>query len=244
MSKTVVVTGGSRGIGKAISKKFAEEKYNVIINYNNSKEEAMEIKNELDKLNLNSEIYKCDITEYEEVKMMFQYVIKKYKKIDVLINNAGISEFKLFTDIEIEDWKRMIDVNLNSMFYCSKEVVRHMVTNKFGKIINISSIWGIVGASCEVHYSVSKGGVIALTKALAKEVAPSNINVNCIAPGMIDTDMNKGLSKEEIKEIVEEIPLMKMGTPQDIAELAYFLATEKSKFITGQIISPNGGYVV
>lgn len=244
MKKVVLVTGGSRGIGKAISEKFAKNGHIVIINYNSSQEEAREIKKNMDKLYYNSEIYKCDITKYEEVKEMIEYILGKYKRIDVLINNAGISEFKLFTDISVADWNNIMDTNLNGMFYCCKEVVGNMISNKSGKIINISSIWGIVGASCEVHYSVAKAGVIGLTKALAKELAPSNINVNCIAPGMINTDMNKDLSDDEMKDIIEEIPLMKIGTPKDVAELAYFLSTEKSKFITGQTISTNGGSVV
>lgn len=244
MKKIVLVTGGSRGIGKAISEKFAKNDYTVIINYNNSEDEAKKIKKNLDKLKYSSEIYKCDVRNYEEVKYMIHHILDKYGKIDVLVNNAGISEFKLFTDISVEDWNNIMDTNLNSMFYCCKEVVGNMVSNKSGKIVNISSIWGLVGASCEVHYSVAKAGVIGLTKALAKELAPSNINVNCVAPGMIDTEMNKDLSDEEIKDFIEEIPLMKIGKPEDIAELVYFLSTEKSKFITGQIISPNGGFVV
>ena len=169
-------------------------------------------------------------------------MINKYKKIDVLINNAGISTYNLFTDITDEEWNRTINTNLNSVFYMSQETVKYMIKQKEGSIINISSIWGIVGASCEVAYSVSKAGIDGMTKALAKELGPSNIQVNSIAPGIIDTDMNKFLSEEEKKQIEQEIPLEHIGKTEDVAETVVFLAN--SDYITGQVIQVNGGWNV
>ena len=171
---------------------------------------------------------------------MVEFTINKFGKIDVLINNAGITQTKLFTDITQQDWNNMINTNLNSVFYMSQEVIPYMIHEKEGLIINISSIWGMTGASCEVHYSVAKAGVDAMTKSLAKELGLSNIRVNSIAPGIIDTDMNKYLSKEELKEIEKEIPLGKIGSTLDIAKCVKWLIEDN--YTTGQIISINGGW--
>lgn len=239
--KTVIVTGGSRGIGAGIVQYLAEKNnYNIVLNYNKSEEAAKKVKEELNSKGINLETFKANVSRREESKKLIEFTLNKFNNIDVLINNAGISQTKLFTDITDEDWNNMIQTNLNSAFYCSQEVLSNMIHNKQGCIINISSIWGIEGGSCEVHYSTAKAGIIGLTKALAKEVGPSNIRVNCIAPGMIDTDMNKEYSKEDIQEIINETPLGKIGKPIDIAKCAYWLIEDE--FTTGQVISVNGGW--
>lgn len=240
MKKTAIVTGGSRGIGAAIVKMLAEEKYNVVLNYNKSEEIAKKMKEEFTKNGYSVEIFKADVSKKEEVKALVDFTLQKFSSIDVLVNNAGISQTKLFTDITDEDWNSMIGTNLNSVFYTTQEVVKNMIHNKKGCIINISSIWGLVGSSCEVHYSVAKAGVDAMTKALAKELGPSNIRVNSIAPGIIDTDMNKYLTDKEIVEIEEEIPLCKIGKVEDIAKCVKWLIEDN--YTTGQVISINGGW--
>ena len=239
--KTVLITGASRGIGAAIAEAFAEAGYFPIINYtkNNSAAQALSQKIQ-DKFNIKSLVYKCDVSDSEAVRKMFGEI----GEIDVLVNNAGISQQKLFTDITDEDWRKMMSVNLDGVFYCSREALKGMIKRKSGSIINVSSMWGEVGASCEVHYSASKSAVIGLTKALAKEVAPSNIRVNCIAPGVIDTDMMKDFDDETRNALIEETPLLRLGKPEDIANAAVFLASEKASFITGQTLSVNGGFVI
>lgn len=239
--KTVLVTGASGGIGSAIAIKFASEGWNVILNYNKSSAAASLLCNSLNERGLSVIPYKADITKRNEVYSMVNSAISKFSKIDALINNAGISQQKLFTDITEADWDNMINTNLKGTFLCSQAVLNNMISNKYGKIVNISSMWGVSGASCEVHYSASKAGIIGLTKALAKEVAPSFINVNCIAPGIIETHMNDNLSLDDISEFVKDIPLGRIGSPSEIAELAYFLCSESADYITGQVISQDGG---
>ncbi len=242
MNKNVIVTGGSRGIGATIVKILAESGHNVILNYNKSEEKARQIQNELKQNGIDIEIFKADVSKREDCKNLVEYAIKKLGYIDVLVNNAGISQFKVFTDITDEEWNNMIQTNLNSVFYMSQEVANHMINRKEGNIVNISSIWGLVGSSCEVHYSTSKAAINGMTKALAKELGPSNIKVNSIAPGLINTDMNNDLKPEIIKEIVQETPLGKIGKPIDIAKCVKWLIEDE--FTTGQIISPNGGWVI
>lgn len=242
--KTALVTGASRGIGKAIAKLFAENGYNVLINYNKSEEEAMNLYNELSEKGYSVCTYKADVSIKEEVNSMVNYCIGKFEKIDVLINNAGISRTNLFTDISYEEWHEVMNVNLNGVFYATKKSLQYMLPEMSGKIINISSIWGIAGGSYEVHYSASKAAIIGMTKALAKELGPSNIQVNCIAPGVIQTDMLNDISEDTLEMLREETPLMRLGTVEDIAHCALFLASDKSNFITGQVISPNGGFVI
>lgn len=237
VNKVVVVTGGSRGIGAEIVKFLAKLDYKVVLNYNKSESYAQDVKKELN----NVEIFKADVSKKEEANALIDFAIKKYGKIDVLINNAGIAQTKLFTEITDEDWKNIIDTNLNSAFYCSREAVKNMIHNKSGLIINISSIWGITGASCEVAYSTSKAAINGFTKALAKELGPSNIRVNAIAPGIINTEMNSYLSENELKNIKEEIPLEKIGDPVDIAKCVKWLIEDS--YTTGQIISINGGWI-
>ena len=234
----ILVTGASRGIGREIAKNLAIKGNKVIANYNKSEEAAQSLQKE----NENIEIYKADVSKRDEVKNMVEYVLKKYGKIDVLVNNAGISENKLFTDVTDEDWQKMINTNLYSAFCVTQEVLPNMIHNKLGCIINISSVWGMVGASCETVYSIAKAGIDAMTKSLAKELGPSNIRVNSIAPGIIDTDMNKNLTQEDIENIKNEIPLQKIGKTIDISKCVEWLIEDK--YTTGQIISINGGWVI
>lgn len=241
-NKTIVVTGGSKGIGAEIVRQLAENGNNIILNYNKSRENAEIIYKELRENKKSIEIFKADVTKREDVKDLINFAISKFNKIDVLINNAGISQTKLFTDITDDDWNTMIKTNLTSVFYCIQEVAPIMIHNKKGCIINISSIWGITGSSCEVHYSTAKAGINGMTKALAKELGPSGIRVNSIAPGVINTEMNSELTKEIFDEIKNETPLRKIGKPSDIAKCVKWLIDDE--FTTGQIISPNGGWVI
>lgn len=238
-NKVIIVTGGSRGIGSAIVKLLANEGHSVVLNYNQSKEIAENTKRELKEQGKEIDIFKADVSKREEVKELIKFVIEKYKKIDVLINNAGISQVKLFTQITDEEWDRMIQTNLNSVFYCTQEALKHMIAVQSGAIINISSIWGITGGSCEVHYSAAKAGIDGMTKALAKELGPSRIRVNSIAPGVIDTDMNKDIMQEELKS---EIPLESIGKAEDIAKCVKWLIEDE--YTTGQVISINGGWYI
>ena len=242
MEKVALVTGASRGIGREIAKSLAKQNIKVIANYNNSEEKAIELKKELEAEGIVIDIVKADVSKREEIKNLVKYAIENYEKIDILINNAGISEYKLFTDETDEDWNKVINTNLYSAFAVSQEAIPNMIKNKKGCIINISSAWGIVGASMEVLYSVSKAGIDGLTKALAKELGPSNIRVNAIAPGIIDTDMCKNFSKEDLENIKEEIPLERIGKTEDIAKCVNWLINDN--YTTGQIISINGGWII
>lgn len=244
MKKTVLITGASRGIGSAIAKIFAQNNYNVIINYFKSEKEALSLQANLFKKGYNVIACKADVTKRNEVEAMFNEGVKRFGTIDVVVNNAGISQQKLFTDITEEEWDNMLNIHVKGMFNCSQCALPHMISRKEGKIINISSIWGMVGASCEVHYSTAKAGIIGFTKALAKEVGPSNIQVNCVAPGIIETEMNNFLEEKERDWLVEDTPLMRFGKPEEVAETVLYLASDKSDFITGQIISINGGFVI
>lgn len=241
-SRVVIVTGASRGIGKEIARELAKKGHKVIANYNKSFESARDLKEELNKQGIEIDIFKADVSKREEVKKLTEFVLNKYKKIDILINNAGISEVKLFTDVTDDDWNKMISNNLYSAFCVTQEVLQNMIQNKSGCIINISSIWGVVGASCESIYSISKAGIDAMTKSLAKELGPSNIRVNSIAPGIIDTEMNKNISKEDLQSIIEDIPLQRIGLPKDIIKCIEWLVEDD--FTTGQVISINGGWVI
>lgn len=235
MSRIVIVTGGTRGIGRAICEEFIKNGDIVVLNYKKSYEKAVELK---EKLGENLYLIQADVGNIAEVKVMTEFCLNKFGKVDVLVNNAGISQIKPFADITEDDWDEMIRVNLKGIYNTTKCVIDSMIHEKKGKIINISSIWGEVGASCEVHYSTAKAGVIGFTKALAKEMALSNIQVNCIAPGIIDTEMNAQFNLEELKE---EVPSGKIGTPKDIANMTLFLASDKADYITGQTIGVNGG---
>ena len=242
MEKIAIVTGASRGIGREIAKALARKKIKVIANYCHSEKQAIELQEELKQENIEIDIVKADVSKREEAKRLANFAIQQYGKIDILVNNAGVSEYKLFSDETDEGWNRVINTNLYSAFAMCQEVIPNMIYNKSGCIINISSIWGLVGASLEVIYSVSKAGMDGLTKALAKELGPSNIRVNSIAPGAIDTDMNKGMTQEEWKELKEEIPMGRIGLPEDIAKCVKWLIEDS--YTTGQIISINGGWVI
>lgn len=233
--KNIIVTGGSRGIGAAIVRKFAKEGNRVILNYNRSDVEAEKIKQEFPE---NIILYKADVSNFNEVKSMCEYCIGEFGKVDALINNAGVAQIKPFADITEEDWNNIMNVNLKGVYNCTKGVIDNMIHNKKGKIINISSIWGEIGGSCEVHYSASKAGIIGFTKALAKEMGLSNIQVNCVSPGIIDTEMN---SMHDLEELKNDVPLNRIGTPEDVANVVYFLASDAADYITGQVVSVNGG---
>ncbi|OKZ57275.1 MAG: 3-ketoacyl-ACP reductase [Clostridium sp. 26_21] len=238
MEKVILITGASKGIGREIAEKLTQKGYQVIANYNKSEKKAQELKEEYP----NIDIYKADVSKREEVQKMIEYIINKYKKIDVLINNAGISSSGLFTEVTDEEWNRIINNDLYSVFCTTQEVLSNMIMRKQGCIINISSVWGLVGSSCETIYSVAKAGVDGMTKSLAKELGPSNIRVNSIAPGIIDTDMNVNYTVEEIEAIKEEIPLEKIGKKTDISKCVEWLIDDE--YTTGQIISINGGWVI
>lgn len=242
VNKVVIVTGGSRGIGAEIVKTLANENHKVILNYNNSKEQAEKIQQELLEQGKEIEIIKADVSKKEEAKKLIQFALNKFNKIDVLINNAGISQEGLFTDVTEEEWQKIMNINLNSVFYCTQQALKYMIQEQQGCIINISSIWGETGASCEVAYSATKAAINGMTKALAKEVGPSNIRVNAIAPGIIDTDMNRNLTTEELEQIKEQIPLNKIGKAIDIAKCVKWLIEDE--YTTGQIISINGGWYI
>lgn len=240
----MLVTGGAKGIGAQISRSFARQGYNVIVNYYSSREQAEELVSELSGHDCQSISIQADISNINQVKNMIQRAECLFGHIDILVNNAGIAQQKLFTDISEKEWDAMFDVNVKGAFNCIQAVLPKMINSKRGKIINISSIWGMVGASCEVHYSASKAAIIGFTKALAKELGPSNIQVNCVAPGVILTDMTSDLGEDTLEGLKQETPLGTIGKPLDIASAVLFLASEGADFITGQVISPNGGFLI
>lgn len=238
--KNAVITGASQGIGRAIATKLALLGYRVIINYNKSESDAIELKNTLNSKGYCAEIFKCDVGDYQMLREMLYHTFTTYGSVDVLVNNAGVSVIGDICSLSLDDWSMMLNTNLSGVLYGCKIATAIMKEQGYGKIINISSIWGEIGGSMEVGYSATKGGVIALTKALAKELALMNINVNCVCPGAIDTNMNK-LSDETRQSLIDEIPLNRIGKPEDIAEAVAFLAESSGDYITGQILSVNGG---
>lgn len=241
--KPVLVTGSSRGIGRAIAIKYAQEGYPVIINGISSSDILTNLANYI----TNTFQTECipflgDVGDYQIARRLFDMIESKYKGLDILVNNAGISHVGLLSDMDVADWDRIISTNLSSYFYCSKLAIPYMVSRKKGKILNISSVWGTAGAACEVAYSATKGGVNALTKALGKELAPSNIQVNAIACGVIDTDMNHFLNPQEREYLMEEIPTGRFGTAEEVAALAYQI-TSATEYLNGQIIRLDGGWI-
>lgn len=240
--KTVLVTGSSRGIGKAIALKFAAEGYHIIINCVSNRQLLLETKKEIEQYGVSCLAFVGDMGEYNTVKDLFEQISLEFGSIDVLVNNAGISYIGLFTDMTTEEWNHIINTNLTSVFNCCHLAVPSMVHQKSGKIINISSVWGNVGASCEVAYSATKGGINSLTKALGKELAPSNIQVNAISCGAIDTEMNHFLEEDELNNLMDEIPSGRMGKAEEVANLAFQLATG-NEYLTGQVITLDGGWI-
>lgn len=237
--KNVLITGGSRGIGKAMVQLFSKHGYNVAFTYKSSEKEAKELAESTGALAIRADSA-CDSDVIDAVRC----VEKTFGAVDCLINNAGVSSFSLFTDISLEEWNNHMAINLTGAFLYSKAVIPGMIAKKSGRIINITSMWGVVGSSCEVHYSTAKAGLIGMTKALAKELGPSGITVNAIAPGLIATDMNKSMSEEDIKALAEETPIMRVGYPTEVAEAALFLAGDKAAFITGEVMNISGGYIM
>ena len=244
MSQSVVITGGSRGIGAATAILFARKGYQVVITYNESFESANLLTRSLSARGLSAVAMKANVANRSEMELVFKETAYRFGSVDVLINNAGISMIETITRLDPIDADRIFDIDLKGVYYCCRAVTPYMVSQKSGRIINISSMWGQVGASCEVAYSAAKAGVIGLTKALAKELAPSGITVNAIAPGLIETGMNAELSVEDLNRFVEDIPLGRMGSPEEIAAAALFLSGEDAEYITGQVLGINGGYVV
>lgn len=241
MQKTAIVTGAARGIGKAIAKRLVGDGFFVAAVYNSSEKLAKELKSELYP---NVKAYKCDVSDSESVNAVVRAVLKDRKTVDVLVNNAGIAQQKLFTDITDEDWSRMIGVDLSGAFYFTRAALPSMINEKSGRIINITSMWGETGGSCEVHYSAAKAGLIGMTKALAKETGLSGVCVNAVSPGVIETDMMSGFSEADKEALREEIPLSRLGRAEDVANAVAFLCSEKASYITGQVISVNGGIVI
>lgn len=244
MSKVALVTGASRGIGREIALELARSGISVAVNYYSSDEKAKELLLEIQSLNQNAQIYKADVSNDYEVYEMVHNIQSELGAIDIVVNNAGISQIGLFTDMTSSERDRMIGVNLIGAMNVAKAVLPSMIHYKRGSIINISSMWGEVGASCEVVYSAAKAGLIGFTKALAKEVGPSGIRVNCVSPGVIDTDMNSELSEADMNELINDIPLNRIGTPSDIAKAVKFLVSDKAAYITGQVLSVNGGMII
>lgn len=241
--KVALVTGASRGIGRAIAIELAKEGASIVINYSKDQYGAEKTLEEIKKINGYGVLVKEDISSYENTKIMVDEIIITMGKIDILVNNAGISNIGLLIDSDKASIDNIMSVNLLGPIYLTKHIVEYMIPRKSGNIINISSIWGETGASCEVLYSASKGGINLFTKSLAKELAPSNIRVNAIAPGVIDTQMNSFLTEEEKNELEQEIPLGKFGTPEEIGKLTSFLCSDDSSYITGQVIKADGGFI-
>ena len=237
--KTALITGGTKGIGKAIALAFLQQGYEVVLNYDSDEAAALAAQEEFNMMGYCPLLLRADVSDEKQVVDMFRDFFSIYGKIDVLVNNAGISQINVFQDTTPEEWDRIFGVNVKGAYLCCREVVDKMI-GRGGSIINISSIWGEVGASCEVAYSASKGAVIAFTKALAKELAPSKVRVNCVSPGVIDTGMNAHLSSTEMDELINQIPLGRLGRPEEVAKACVYLA--ENAYVTGEVLSVGGGF--
>lgn len=237
--KTVFITGGSRGIGRAMVEAFSKKGYAVGFSYKNSESEALSLAQKN-----SAEAYRVDCECPDEISSAIERFSEKRGGVDILVNNVGMSAFSMFSDITLEEWNKMLAVNLTSAFLFTKAALPYMISKKWGRIINVSSMWGVSGASCEVHYSASKAALIGMSMALAKELGPSGITVNSIAPGLIDTDMNSAISADDKASFCEDTPIPRMGKPEEVAAAALFLSDESSGFITGEVLNVSGGYVI
>jgi 3-oxoacyl-[acyl-carrier protein] reductase len=237
--RTALITGGSRGIGAACARKLAEQGCRVAVNYHQSQAQAEELASQIGGIAVQG-----DVSDPAQAQKMVDTVLENFCQLDILVCNAGVSHVGLLSDMTDAQWRRVFGVNVDGIFHCCRAVIPHFVHRKQGRIVTISSMWGQVGASCEAAYSASKGAVIALTKALAKELGPSGILVNCVAPGVIDTDMNRALTQEDLAALREETPLERIGTAEQVAEAVWFLCSQQSDFITGQVLGVNGGLVI
>lgn len=240
--KTVLITGASRGIGKAVAVKFAKKGYNVVINCAHREQELLQAQKEIETYQVSCTAFLGDVGDLETCERMYRLIRKQYGGLDVLVNNAGVSYIGLLQDMSADDWNQIMTTNLTSVFNCCKLAIPFMLEQKQGKIINISSVWGNVGASCEVAYSATKGGINAFTRALAKELAPSNIQVNAVACGAIDTEMNQWMEEDELIGLVEDIPTGRLGRAEEVADLVYHLGY-KNAYLTGQVIGLDGGWI-
>ena len=243
-AKTVLITGASRGIGRAAAELFAERGCRVLLKYHRSREAAEELERELTARGADVMAYGADVSDREQVERMAAACERRFGGADVLVCNAGIARQGLFTDLTPQEWREMMGVHVDGAFHCCRAVLPGMIRKKEGSIVLVSSVWGLTGASCEVAYSTAKAALIGMTKALAKEVGPSGIRVNCVAPGVVDTAMNAALDGETLASLREETPLGRLGTPREIAQAIAFLASPEASFITGQVLSPNGGFVI
>lgn len=241
---TVLITGASRGIGAQCALSFAKAGYDVALNYCRSEAKALALVKEIEALGVKAFAVQADVADSAQVKGMFDAVRRELGTVDVLVNNAGIAHVGLLTDMTDDEWRRLIDTDLSGTFYCCREALSDMIRAHSGVIVNIASMWGEVGASCEAAYSAAKAGVIGLTKALAKEVGPSGVRVNAVSPGVVMTEMMAGFSDDDVAALKDETPLTSLGAPEDIADAVLFLASEKARFITGQVLSVNGGMVI
>ena len=244
MSRTAVITGAATGIGRDTAKRFAAEGWNVAVHYNRSEAAAQSLVEELKARHASTIKVQADVRDPYAVKAMAEKVCRAFTRIDALVNNAGIAQQKLFTDISARDWDDMFDVNVKGVFHCCQAVLPGMISRKSGCIVNVSSMWGEAGASCEVHYSAAKAAVIGLTKALAKEVGPSGVRVNCVTPGVIATAMTANLDEDAIAALKEETPLGVIGSPRYVADAIYYLASDRAAFVTGQVLGVSGGFVI
>ena len=244
MQKTVLITGASRGIGAETARRFSAAGYAVALHYHRSEERALALAEELRRAGGEGLTVQADVGAWSQVRKMVDNVLDKFCQLDILICNAGVSWQGLLSEMSVEEWRRLCAVDLDGVFYCCKAVIPHFVARKAGKILTVSSMWGQTGGSCEAAYSAAKAGVIGLTKALAKELGPSGIAVNCVAPGVIATEMNQNLTPADLDALREETPLGRIGTAGDVAESLLFLASEGASFITGQVLAPNGGLVI
>jgi len=244
MARTVLITGASRGIGAAAARRFAEAGDRVAVNYFRSEERAKALAETLSKEGYPVKAFRADVSDPAAVERMVSEIHAAFGKIDVLVNNAGIAEQKLFSDITPDDWDRIFSVNVKGSYLCAKAVLSDFLAKQKGVVVNVSSVWGLTGASCEVHYSAAKAAVIGFTKALAKELGPAGVRVNCVAPGVIDTEMNAALTPETFAFLKDETPLGAIGTPEQVADVLFFLASDNASFVTGQVLGADGGFAV